>query len=257
MIDDANSNDSLRSILVILATLATIAFNVLAAMGYVNGVTPAEISDRLPTVITPAGYAFSIWSLIYLGLLAFSVYQALPGNLGRYGGVRTLFIASCVLNCGWIYFWHHGYIGVCSLLIVALAAVLIVIASRFLVTVSPAEKLAVKATFGLYAGWVTVASFVNIFVYLRSIGSEASDSHAFGVAAVVIATAAAVAVTWKLSNYLYPLAVAWALTAIAVNQSGKTAIVVACAGGVIMCLLLATSFILSYPSTARPKADNE
>jgi translocator protein len=257
MEDAANSNDRIRSVLVILATLATIAFNALAAMGYVNGTTPAEVSDRLPTVITPAGYAFSIWSLIYLGLLAFSIYQALPGNLGQFTGVRTLYIASCVLNCAWIYFWHTGYVGVCSILIIALAGVLIYITGSCKVTVSMVEALFAKVTFGLYAGWVTVASLVNVFVYLRSTGSSMAESQALGIAGVIFATAAAVAVTWKLSNYLYPLAVAWALTAIAVNQSGKTALVVACAGGVIMCLLLSTSFILSYPSTARPAADNE
>jgi len=257
MTDAANSNDRMRSILVILATLATIAFNALAATGYVNGITPAEISERLPTIITPAGYAFSIWSLIYLGLIAFSIYQALAGNLGRFSGVRTLFIASCVLNCAWIYFWHHGNIGTCAILILALAGVLIVLITKFEVTANTVEALIVKGTFGIYAGWVTVASIVNVFVYLKLIGSGAAESVLLGVAGVVLATAAAIAATWKLANYLYPLAVAWALTAIAINQSGKTGLVIACAGGVIMCLLLSTSFILSYPSTARPAAENE
>ena len=123
--------------------------------------------------------------------------------------------------------------------------------------VSLTEALIVKGTFGLYAGWVTVASIVNVAVYLRSVGSTAAMSEVVGTLAVIIATAAAVAVTWRLANYLYPVAVAWALTAIAINQSGKTAIVIACAGGVIMCLLLATSFVLSFPSTARTESDNE
>jgi hypothetical protein len=114
MNDSARSNDRLRSLLVILATAATIGFNALAATGYINDITAAEISDRYPTVVTPAGYAFSIWTLIYVGLLAFSVYQAIPKHLERFGRVRTLYIASCVLNCAWIYFWHHGYIGGCG-----------------------------------------------------------------------------------------------------------------------------------------------
>ena len=253
----AKINDRISSILVILATLATIAFNALAATGYINGITPAEISDRLPTIITPAGYAFSIWSLIYIGLLAFSIYQALPSNIGRFAGVRTLYIASCVLNCAWIYFWHHGDIGFCTILIFALAGVSIALIAIFKVTTNWIESVVLKATFGIYAGWVSVASIVNLFVYLRSIDSPLAESVLLGVAAVVLATAAAVAVTWKLTNYLYPLAVAWALTAIAVSQSGKTALVIACAGGVIMCLLLSTSFILSYPSTARPAVENE
>ena len=257
MNDSARSNDRLRSVLVILATVATIGFSALAAMGYVNGITTAEISDRYLTVITPAGYAFSIWNLIYVGLLAFSVYQAIHKHLERFGRVRTLYIASCVLNCAWIYFWHHGYIGGSAVLIIALTIVLTAITSMYKFAVSLTEALIVKGTFGLFAGWVAVVSIVNIAVYLRSIGSTATTSEVVGTLAVIIATAAAVAVTWRLANYLYPVAVAWALTAIAINQSGKTAIVIACAGGVIMCLLLATSFVLSFPSTARTESDNE
>lgn len=257
MSDSARSSDRLRSILVILATAATIGFNALAATGYLNGITAAEISDRYPTVVTPAGYAFSIWTLIYVGLLVFSVYQAMPKHIERFGRVRTLYIASCVLNCAWIYFWHHGYIGGCVVLIIALAIVLTAITSMYKFAVSLTEALIVKGTFGLYAGWVTVASMVNVAVYLRSIGSTAAMSEAIGILAVIISIAAAVAVTWGLANYLYPVAVAWALTAIAINQSGKTAIVIACAGGVIMCLLLATSFVLAFPSTAMPESNHE
>ena len=64
MTDHASLNDKFRSYLVPLATLGTIAFNWLAAVGRVNGVSPDVISDKYPTPITPAGYAFSIWSLI-------------------------------------------------------------------------------------------------------------------------------------------------------------------------------------------------
>jgi hypothetical protein len=254
---DSSSNDRIRSLLVLLATAATIAFNALAAMGYINGITPAEISDKYPTIITPAGYAFSIWSAIYLGLSVFSIYQLLPGNLGRYGGIRTLYIASCVLNCAWIYFWHHDRPGICAVLIVALAAVLIVIVAKFAVTVTAMEAIFVKGTFGLYAGWVTVASIVNVFVFVRSAGSEVSVSSTAGVAAVLLATAIAVLITWKYSNYLYSLAVAWALTAIAIKQSGQTLLVVACSIGVIVSLLMAVSFVLKLPSAMADYRANE
>src|SRR5580765_5775754 len=95
------TEDRIRAVLVIVATTATLVFNALAATGYVNGITPAAISAKYPTVLTPAGYAFSIWSLIYLGLLAFSIYQILPANLARYRAVRPLYVFSCVLNCSW------------------------------------------------------------------------------------------------------------------------------------------------------------
>jgi translocator protein len=251
------SDQRIKAILVLLATAATIAFNVLAATGYVNGVTPAEISDKYPTIITPAGYAFSIWSLIYFGLSAFSIYQLVPGNLERFGGIRTLYIASCVLNCAWIYFWHHDQIGICLILIFALAVLLIVIAAKFRNPVTTTETFLVKGTFGLYAGWVSVASVVNLAVYLRSIDSPMASSNVVAVVIVAVATAAAILASRLISNHFYPFAVAWALTAIAVKQSSNTRLVVACAVGVIISLLMSLSFVLNLPSSTTQLQENE
>src|SRR5690242_11772592 len=77
----SSSIERIRSVLVLLATSATIAFNWMSAVGYVNGTTPAMISAKYPTIVTPAGYAFAIWSLIYFGLIAFSIYQVLPSQI--------------------------------------------------------------------------------------------------------------------------------------------------------------------------------
>lgn len=251
------SEHRIRAILVLLATAMTIAFNVLASTGYINGVTPAEISAKYPTILTPADYAFSIWSLVYVGLIAFSIYQLLPENLERFGGIRTLYIASCVLNCGWLYFWHNEWIGVCLVLSSALTASLIVMAATFRTTVTTLETFAVKGTLGLYAGWVTIATLVNLFVYLRSIGSDAGVSTTVGVVAILAAMVAAIVMTWRFRNHFYPFAVAWGLTAIAVKQSGNTAIVVACALGVIVSLLMSISFVLSLPSSTTRLRENE
>jgi hypothetical protein len=254
---DSISDQRIKAVLVLLATAATIAFNILAATGYINGITPAEISDKYPTVITPAGYAFSIWSLIYFGLSAFSIYQLLPSNLERFGGIRTLYIASCVLNCAWIYSWHHNWIGICVFLIFGLAVLLIVIMAKFRNTVTTAETFLVKGTFGIYAGWVTVASLVNLLVYFRYIGSPIASSNMVAVVIVIIATVAAVLATRLAANHFYSFAVAWALTGIAVKQSGNTALVVACAFGVIISLLMAVSFVLKLPSAPVNLQENE
>lgn len=247
---ESGAIDRLRSILVMLATVATIAFNGLAASGYVNGVMPTEISDKYSTIVTPASYAFSIWSLIYFGLATFSIFQLMPANLARFRGVRSLFIASCLLNVGWIYFWHQDRVGVCLILIAALLAILIVIATRCRSSKNTLESWIVKGTFGLYAGWVAIAAVVNLFVYLAASGVASAASPMFGVAAVIFATAIAVLAAWRISNYFFPLAVAWALTAIAIEQSGKTAVVVACAFGVIVCLVASLSFVLKLPMMA-------
>lgn len=244
-----NGTDRLRAILVIAATLGIITFNWLAAAGRINGITTGEISDQYPTVITPADYAFSIWSLIYFGLIAFSIYQLLPANLARFRSIRSIYIMSCALNCAWIYFWHQNQIGICLLVITGLLVTLLLININLRNPVSTIDSWISKATFGIYFGWVTAAMLVNFAVWLVYLDSPAGSSIGLGVGLILFATALAIIVRVRLTNYFYPLAVAWALTAIAVKQSGQTLLVVAAAVGVIACLIASLSFVMSLNSS--------
>lgn len=227
------------------ATIATVIFNSLAAAGYVGSVLPSEISDRYPTIVTPAGYAFSIWSLIYLGLIAFSIYQILPSKLTRFREVRTPFIASCLLNCAWIFFWHSNQIVICFVIILALFATVVFIVAKIGCS-TMTETWLVQAPFGIYAGWVTVASMANFAIMLVYLDVKMSTTtqKLLAVALILFAALAAMFVRWKLQNFFYPLAIAWAITAIAVKQSGNTAIVVAAAVAVVVCLITTGSFVV-------------
>lgn len=233
----------MRASLVLAATLATITFNWFAAMGLVNGVTPAMISERNPSLLTPAGYAFTIWGLIYLWMVAFSVYQLLPAVIRKFGPVRTPYLASCLLNIAWIWFWHRGYIATCFLLIALLAAVLLIITYRVRSSASVKETLFTKAPFGIYFGWITCAALINLNILATSALDSPSFLLALAVVSIVFAAALAVFVCWRLNNYFYPLAVAWALTAIAVKQSGNTPLVLAAAFATIVCLVTAGSVV--------------
>ena len=232
--------------LVMLATLATVAVNFLAATGRINGVAPDEVSNQFPTIITPAGWAFTIWSLIYAGLIAFSIFQLLPSRLAEFRNVRIPYIVSCTLNCAWILLWHHFQIGLCAIVIALLLASLIWVNSILDTPGSFIEALMTKAVFGLYAGWVTVATLVNAAVYLVSRNVEWSPAiwTMFGITCLIIAAAAALIARISLRNFVYPLAVAWAAAAIGANQSGKnTAIVVTTAIVCIGCLIIAGSIV--------------
>ena len=243
----SNNADRLKGILVIVATVGVIAFNYLAAMGYIGGVTPGFVSDKYPSLITPAGYAFSIWSLIYLGLIAFSIYQALPANAERFRHLRSVYILSCAANCGWIYFWHHEAILVCVAVIFLMLGTLAVINSHLRQTSTQGEFWLVKFPFGLYFGWVTAASILNATIALIYLNVQIADSVAvfLGAALLLTATALGVIIRFRLNNPFYPLAIAWALTAIAVEQSGQTLIVASAAVGVIALLIAAISYVIS------------
>jgi hypothetical protein len=250
--------DRPRSILVIIATLGVIVFNWFAALGRINNVTPDAISAKYPTVITPAGYTFTIWSLIYVGVIAFSIYQALPANLAKFRNIRTIYIFTCVLNCGWIYLWHHEIILPGFGVILILLATLLFINLKLKVTDSYAEYWAAAAPFAIYFGWVTAAAIINLAVVLYSLGYQMTGSPGifFGSACLLVAAVIGVFVRVKLTNYLFPLAIAWALTGIAVKQSGKTLLVSAAAVGVVACLIATCSFVMNLNSSISPRVNS-
>jgi translocator protein len=252
MTETPTPTDRMRAILVIVATFGLIAFNFLATTGRINGVTPEEISAKYPTPITPDGYAFVIWSLIYAGMIAFSIYQLLPSKAIKYRSIRTFYILSCAINCGWVYFWHHDQIAVCFVLIVLLAACLYLINLNLRTTESPSEYWLVKAPFGIYFGWITAAALVNFAVLLVASNVQMSTMAwtIFSVMLILFAALLGVLMRIRLTNYLYPLAIAWALTGIAVKQSGHTPIVVAAAIGVVVCLIATLSFVVNLPSSS-------
>lgn len=250
-------NERIQQMLVVAATVGMIIFNGLAGAGYVNGVTPEVISDKYPTRITPAGYAFAIWSLIYLGMLVFSIYQALPSQAARFRNIRRAYILSCVANCGWLYYWHHDMVVACLVIILFLLGALAYINSKLKTTDTNAEYWLAKVPFGIYFGWVTAATILNATIALVSLNVSVSEtvSSVLGAILLLIAAALGFLIRLKLRNYFYPLAIAWALTAIAVAQTGQVLIISAAAIGVIACLLAAVSFVMDQKSSATPAAE--
>ena len=118
---------------------------------------------------------------------------------------------------------------VCLVLIIALLGSLVFLLFQFGRSESAVESLFTKVPFGLYAGWVTAATLINVLIFLKYERIELAPVgwNVLGIVLMVLAVASTVVMRLKLKNYLYPLAIAWALTAIAVKQSGNTAIVVA------------------------------
>jgi len=245
MTETLRSQDKLRAALVLMATIGMIAFNWLAATGAINGVKPNVISDKYPTLITPSNYAFSIWSLIYVGLIAFSIFQLLPSKISRFNRVRSIYIFSCVLNCVWVYLFQYEQIATAFVVILLLLGALTLLSIKLNGCSTLAEIWLMQAPIGLYFGWVMVAAVVNFMATLTYIQVRMSPSTAtlLGSALMLFAAVTAVLVRVKLWNFFYPLPIAWALTAIAIRQGGNTMIVAAAAVGVVICLVTTGSFV--------------
>jgi len=145
------------------------------------------------TRLAPASPAFSIWSVIYAGLLAYTIVQWLPGQSTRevHRRIGWLAAASMVLNAGWLLVTQQGWIWGSVLVIAALAATLGLLLRRLgeVGTTGLLERVVVDGTFGLYLGWVAVATCANVTAALVASGVDPapwlSDLAAVGVLAVV------------------------------------------------------------------------
>ncbi len=96
-------------ILIIGSLVLTLVANFLANALPLNGLTTGEISDAYPILFVPAGYVFSIWGLIYLGLAAFAVYSITKMGLAdpRVDAIAGWAVASNLFNFVWIFLWHY------------------------------------------------------------------------------------------------------------------------------------------------------
>ena len=242
-------NEKIRQILVVVATFGVVFVNYLAASGIVNNKTTGELSDKLITDINPSGYAFAIWSLIYLGLIIFSIYQAFPSQRENklFENIRTIYILNCVANAGWIYAWHYEIIPLSIVIMLVILGTLIFINRALIETDTIVESLVAKVPFNIYFGWITVATILNASITLVYFGVKfpPTTTSIVGAILIIVATIIGVVIRFSLAAAFYPMAIAWGLTGIAIKQSGDTIVVVACAIGVITLLLSALAGVIN------------
>jgi benzodiazapine receptor len=217
----------------IVVFVVIVAVNSLAgSTTLLNGKTSGEISDQYSTLVTPAGYTFSIWSIIYTLLLIFAAYQALPRNREKsfLHQVGFLFILSGVMNVLWLFLWHYELITFSVVLMFALLATLIAIYLRLDIgraDVSLVEKICVHLPFSVYLGWITVASIANVAVALTAVGWDGGgiDPLTWAVLVIVVALLITLAVIATRKDAAYGLVIVWALAGIMVKQMENQTIV--------------------------------
>ncbi len=237
----------------IIAFLATVSVNSLASASGLNGITTGEVSDLYPTLITPAGYVFAIWGLIYVLLLVFAVFQALPSQRGKafLKEVSFLFVLSSVFNIIWLFLWHYGYITLSVVPMFALLATLITIYLRLNIgksLVSLREKLSVHLPFSVYLGWITIASIANVAAALVSVDWDGLgiSNVTWAVFVIIVALIITLAVVVTKKDIAYSLVIVWALVGIIVKQNGNQSIVVpAEISAVIIIIALVAAVLVS------------
>lgn len=249
----------LRQLLVVVALVATIVANWLANALPLGGVTTGEVSDRFDVFFVPAGYVFSIWGLIYLGLVAYAAYQAFPAqrNNPRLAAVGYLFVLSSVANIGWLVLWHYQQFVLTMPVMVALLLLLIGIYLRLGIgrtRVPTGEKWAVRVPFSIYLGWVSVATIANATVVLTYLNWDGWGIAPEGWAVVMMVVGALLALAMVVTrgDVAYPLVIAWAFAGIGVAQADAPLVATAAWILAAVALLLAGVAFLRNRSSRRP-----
>lgn len=252
------SLDRLRQVVIIIALATTLVINYLSNALPINGVTPGEISDSFPVLFTPAGYVFAIWSVIYLGLIAYAIYQALPSQKTnpRLRSIGWPFVVTCIANSSWIFAWHYGFfplsLGLMLILLVGLIAIYVRLLPTF-ATVSAGERWSTHIPFRIYLGWITVATIANTTILLYDQGWRGAPLSEPLWAAIMIGIATVVGLIFALRfrDVAYTLVLVWALIGIYVNQGDAIPVAYTSAG---LALLLALAAI--YAGTQQFLAKN-
>ncbi len=237
----------------VIALVVVLIVNTLSNVLPLNGRTAGEISDALPSYFTPAGYTFSVWGVIYLALIGFAVYQALPAQREQpfLSKIGWLFAASSAANSAWIFSWHYGVYGLSVVLMVALLLTLIGIYVRLdngrrRSGRSTAELLLVQAPFSLYLAWITVATIANIASVLGYNGWNGFGIDGQVWSAIMMLTAVVVAGLLLISrrDLAYAGVVVWALMGIR-SAWADTALIanVALIAAILVAALAAAGFL--------------
>lgn len=242
----------------IVAFVLTVIVNSLAgSTTIIGGKTTASVSDANPTLITPAGYTFAIWSVIYVLLGAFVIYQALPEQRARQFQERIgwLFVASSALNILWLFAWQYEVLTTSVALMILLLASLILIYLRLNIgrtKVRMGERLAVHLPFSVYLGWITIATIANIAATLVSLNWDGFgiDPETWALLIIVVATVIASLVAFTRRDIAYELVIVWAYVGIAANQGSHPTIVAllyACALVVAAVLVMSILYARTRP----------
>ena len=170
------------------------------------------------TLLAPASPAFSIWSVIYGGLAAYTIWQWLPANTANIRARRSgwLVALSMLLNAAWLLVTQQGWLWASVGVIAALVVTLGVLLRRLDETAptSRAELVVVDGTMGLYLGWVAVATCANVTATLVASGVDPARPTSTFSALAVLAAAAGIGVllaTRLGGRYAVALAMAWGL----------------------------------------------
>jgi benzodiazapine receptor len=206
-----------------LAVLGLVLWlNALAGSGGLSGESIGLIANRYTSWFLPANYVFGIWSLIYLWLIAFGVYQVLPGQRtsSALGRLHIGWVTNGALNIAWIVAFSFSRFGSALVMMIALLVNLVWIGERIgwhRGDLSRGDRVFVAYPFALYLAWISVALISNTFQYLTVLewGGWGIGGQGWAAIMMLVATGLGLFMVVHRGNWFFPIVFAWAFVGIA------------------------------------------
>jgi hypothetical protein len=219
-----------------------IVMNYLADALPLNGRTTGAISDSYPNLFVPAGVTFSIWGVIYLLLIVFCVVQFTSHQPEIINEVGWLFSATCILNALWIIAWHYNRLSFSLVIMLGLLAALIWIN----INIEDMRFGLMKAAFGIYLGWICIATIANITAVLVSHGWNGFglSDQTWTMIMIIVGALVTIAAIFRFNNPFIGLSVVWAFTGIMIKRQAdyRTIFITAAIAMTVVAVVLILAF---------------
>lgn len=230
-----------RQILNLFGLVLMLVVNILASALPINNITTGAVSDSIPSLFTPAGYVFSIWGIIYLALIGFGIYQALPKQKDnpRLKRIGLWFFISSLFNSAWIFAWHYGQFALSVVLMLGLLVSLLMTYLRAGIVnhkslndsnnsqeARVAEYIFIDLPFGIYLGWISVATIANIssLLVVQGWGGFGLSASVWTIIMLVVGAILGILMTLLRHEVAFALVIIWAFMGIYVSRADQPAV---------------------------------
>jgi benzodiazapine receptor len=214
--------------------IVVIAVNALANILPINGYNTGQISGFYPNYFVPAGFTFSIWGIIYLSFLVYSItYTYYQLNQDKFpvinqylDKVSPWYWATCILNASWILAWHYLQVLLSVLIMLLFLFALIQIfksTQKIAKEMNLITRLSLVTPFSIYIGWISVATIANVTALLVKYQWTGGIHPIYwSVIMIFVAVIAGVYFIQQFKTISYPLVIAWAIWGIKAAQGAKS-----------------------------------
>jgi translocator protein len=250
--------DTVRQISITFATAITLVGFVLSQIFPNNMTSMNEVSDKFSIYFLPARYTFLIWWVIFLGLIAYSVFQLLPSQKEN-ATLRKIgwwYFSANLLSFTWMIFWHyHNYLFMMLTMVGVLFSLLSIYEklNNEMVPISRGMRFFVQIPFSIYLGWVTMAVIADISQYLDAVGWNGFGISAklWTVVLIVMTIIIAELTAFNRQDLVYLAVIIWSFIGIAVKQYGISPVFESACVAAVFVFIMAVITIVIKPKINR------